>query len=66
MTPYQKQNLADFERTKYGEMHCNGRILLTIWSLVEKGMLENRTAGWFRITQRGKDYLRFGTRKRRA
>jgi hypothetical protein len=66
LTPYQRELLVDFVRSKYGDLHIGNRALRTIWRLSAEGMVEGGTANWYSITQRGRDYVRFGMRKKRA
>jgi hypothetical protein len=58
VTPPQLKTLQDCDRT-------GGNVkafvpTATILSLVYKGYLENTGNGWYSLTQRGRDFLRFG------
>lgn len=65
LTPVQKSMLADFGKSEYGDLHLSGlRLFNTAIILVCHGMLRQGSVGWFSITQRGRDYLRFGTRRK--
>jgi hypothetical protein len=53
----------DFRDSRYGELYIGfGRLSLTAQRLVHEGFIERGFADWYSVTQRGKDYLRFGMR----
>jgi hypothetical protein len=66
MTRVQRETLIRMEKSQYGDLHFGGRTLLTAWALVSQGYISGGFNGWYSITQRGRNYIRFQMRRRDA
>lgn len=66
VTPCQLEMLEACAKDEYGQLHAGFRWMRSIWSLTAKGYVKNLGQGWYEITQRGRDYLRFGKRRKRG
>ena len=64
-TAVQRALLLRFYRSKYGELHGGSTEMRSLWALAYKGLIKLTVCGWYRITQQGRDYVRFGIRKPR-
>lgn len=63
LTKYQRDMLLRFDRAKYNDMHRGTRDYRTFARLFHEGMIDGGPAGWYSLTQRGKDYVRFVLRE---
>lgn len=64
-TKAQRSFLLDLERSKHGALQYGGRCRQTVYALLHHGVV--KSFGPFNgveLTQRGKDYLRFGMRRK--
>lgn len=66
LTRYQKDLIVRFDRSHYGDLHGSLRDQRSLWRLVHEGMIERGLMGWYHITQRGRDFVRFCMRARRT
>lgn len=67
LTKVQRRIMLEMERNvPYQGLRMNGRYLRTAWALVAHGMVQGSSIAWYELTQRGKDYLRFGMRRERG
>lgn len=64
-TPVQRALLVRFDRSKYGDLYISGMTLRSLWTLLAEGMVSGNGTMWYSITQRGRDYVRFGLPKPR-
>ena len=56
--------LDAIDRSLHGRVPVEGHPLQTARSLVRFGLLSSGMC-WYSITQRGRDYIRFGTKRRK-
>lgn len=62
LTLRQRETLLEMETAKWGCLKLSGRLLVTAWALQAKGLIVGGAGNIYELTQRGKDYLRFGPR----
>lgn len=65
LTPAQKELMIQFDKSRYGDLHICTRGLRTAWCLKDHGMIVQGSNNWYSITQRGRDFVRFGMRKKK-
>lgn len=63
LTAKQRELVRKFDKSQYGDLHCDGRLRVTVYALIYKGIVEGGSSGWYHLSQRGKDYVRFGMRR---
>lgn len=64
-TAYQIDLITRMARDRYGDFHEVPRARAAFFKLRHEGMVEQGWGGWWSITQRGRDYVRFGLPKKR-
>jgi hypothetical protein len=62
----QRRMMLDFRDARDETLYITySKLGLTAQCLQYHGMIERHSSNWWTLTQRGRDYLRFGMRKRR-
>jgi hypothetical protein len=63
LTPKQRLMMRDFDKARNGGMWVHfSKLSITVQRLEHEGFVERSAGDYFILTQRGRDYLRFGMR----
>jgi hypothetical protein len=67
LTPKQRLMMRDFDKARNNGMWVQFSVWsITVRRLEHEGFVERHACDYFTLTQRGKDYLRFGPMQRKG
>jgi DNA-binding PadR family transcriptional regulator len=65
LTPKQRLMMRDFDKARHNSMWVHfSKLSITVQRLEHEGFVERSAGDYYTLTDRGRDYLRFGMRDR--